>query len=621
MYVRLIVDSAVNLAMSCGVLYLDVIAAFATLLRRIIFNVEEGDEQWLRSLKHAGFDEPAIKSIYDHVCDHEWVNQVLEDISSKDPFDPTAIDFNLMEQFYTNSWVSQDCIPNVLNIVNGSSAGTPLADLVYGLCMARVLSLLRDSLRADKLSSSIAIGGKHFDVKDVSYVDDVAMPVLAPACNLMEKVATIANCAYAVFASFGMALNFNPGKSECTVGFFGPGSRAATRKLAKNNSTISISAGDFSCLNVVKSYQHVGTLSPISCNPGEEVTKRIGIMRSDSRALCKKILKIPEIPMSKKINVIQTFVLTRGTFQCGTWPALSDVQYKRFHGSILKLYRDATGNSFRYKSEDDDGAFDVTSMFNDDDIIYRYMFMCPKTMLRLARLLLFVRIIIKTPPLLLELAQAHDMPVFRKGWVSSLKSDLFWLSSAEAFSSCGSFSVTQWVAFLAAAPGRYLKQIKAFCKSPFANICTQWATSSVLKQYSSPIVCYICGKESNSLQAHSVHLSSSHNIKSKFRRYVDGATCRVCLRNFSSRECCLNHVRYRSKVCYANALMRGPVLTIEEADALDQQERSEYQALHRAGKRRHVASVPCMQAHGPLLPIITLRHSEHHPLGYGHNRL
>ena len=121
-------------------------------------------------------------------------------------------------------------------------------------------------------------------------------------------------------------------------------------------------------------------------------------MRGDSRALCKKMLKVHGIPINKKVNVIQTFILTRGTFQCGTWPALSDVQYKRFHGSILKLYRDATGNSFKLKSQDDDGAFDVSSMFNDDEVIYRYGFMCPKTMLRLARLSLFVRIIMNPPP-------------------------------------------------------------------------------------------------------------------------------------------------------------------------------------------------------------------------------
>ena len=65
--------------------------------------------------------------------------------------------------------------------------------------------------------------------------------------------------------------------------------------------------------------------------------------------------------------------------------------------------------------------------------------------------------------------------------------------------------------------------------------------------------------------------------------------------------------------------MRGPVLTIGEADALDQHSRSGYQALHRAGKRRHVASVPCMQAHGPLLPILTSHHGEHYALGYGYH--
>lgn len=144
----------------------------------------------------------------------------------------------------------------------------------------------------------------------------------------------------------------------------------------------------------------MGALSPISYNLNEEVTKRTGIIRSDSKALCKKVLKIPQIPTTNKTNVIQTFVLTRGIFQCGTWPELADVQYKSFHGSMSKLYTDATGNFFGYKSKDDDGEFDVTSMFNDDDVIHRYKLMCPRTMLRLARLSLLVRVIVKMPPLL-----------------------------------------------------------------------------------------------------------------------------------------------------------------------------------------------------------------------------
>jgi len=540
--------------------------------------------------------------------------------ASEDQFNTTCMDHSIMQQLYTNSWVSQEYIPNVLNIVSGSAAGTPLADLVYGMCMARVLSLLRSSMHSDNLVSEIVIGSKRFEVNDVSFVDDVAMPIISEAKNLTAKIGAVADCAYGVFSSFGMALNFNPGKSEATVGLFGHDSRQARKHLFLAGNKIPISAGNFKSLNVVKCYQHVGTLSTISCDPREEVTKRIGIMRSDSRALCKRIMKVPSVPLKKKITVMQSFILTRGIFQCGTWPSISDVQYKRLHAAILKIYRDATGNSYKRDTLNPTGCdFDVTTMFNDDDVIYKYGFICPRTMLRLSRLSLFLRIIIKGPPLLLELILAQDTSGFKKGWVCSLRDDLVWLTSCEHFADGIDRDLAQWVEFLSQSPGPFLKKIKSFCKTPFANICTQWATSRVLEEYSRPVNCYLCGKESMSLQAHSVHLARSHGIKSKFRMYVDGPTCRICLVNFGSRERCLNHVRYRSKVCYANSLMRGPILSSQQADELDLLERPEHKALYSAGKRRHTAEHPCLRAHGPLLPILTLRGSSHHPLGLGYN--
>ena len=205
------------------------------------------------------------------------------------------------------------------------------------------------------------------------------------------------------------------------------------------------------------------------------------------------------------------------------------------------------------------------------------------------------------------------------GWVASLVGDLRWLTVDEHFECGRDWTLSQWVHHFSGSPCSMLKRIKKICNSPFANICSQWATSPVLQQFASPVVCYICGHISPSLQAHSVHNSSSHGIKSKFRRYVDGTHCRICLCQFWTRERCLNHVRYRSKICQANTLMRGPVLSQEESDALDRECCAENQLLHSAGKRRHFVDFPVIRLIGPLLLVLTLRHSGHHPLGFGYN--
>ena len=45
----------------------DACSAFATLLRRIVFDIDQGDEHWLNSLAKAGFAQEDITHIYDSV--------------------------------------------------------------------------------------------------------------------------------------------------------------------------------------------------------------------------------------------------------------------------------------------------------------------------------------------------------------------------------------------------------------------------------------------------------------------------------------------------------------------------------------------------------------------------
>ena len=121
-----------------------------------------------------------------------------------------------------------------------------------------------------------------------------------------------------------------------------------------------------------------------------------------------------------------------------------------------------------------------------------------------------------------------------------------------------------------------------------------------------------------SSQAHAVHNFTKHGIKCGFRNYVPFTHCLVCMREFWSRERCLNHVK-KSKVCKYNLILRGPCLTQDEADVLDQNERMRNRQLHLVGRRRHAVDNAAVRLPGPLEPIILLESqvSTHHPLGCG----
>ena len=80
LYVRLVNQSCRCAKKTCANLSLDVISAFASLLRCIVFDFEDGDEAWFSKLTQHGFSEADILSIVESVrkcanwqCDNEGI--------------------------------------------------------------------------------------------------------------------------------------------------------------------------------------------------------------------------------------------------------------------------------------------------------------------------------------------------------------------------------------------------------------------------------------------------------------------------------------------------------------------------------------------------------------------
>ncbi len=64
LYLRMFVDYINNTHTFGAIIFHDVCSAFATLLRRIVFDIDHGDEHWLRKLSAAGFTQDDIE----HIC-------------------------------------------------------------------------------------------------------------------------------------------------------------------------------------------------------------------------------------------------------------------------------------------------------------------------------------------------------------------------------------------------------------------------------------------------------------------------------------------------------------------------------------------------------------------------
>ena len=108
--------------------------------------MNDGDEAWFHKLASHGFTDADICSIVDSVtaCSNWNVDSkgVIVSLQHGEPYD---LSLSLAKTWYTNTWVSQEGIPNVMLADQGSLAGTPFADLAYTFAMSRVFCVFLET--------------------------------------------------------------------------------------------------------------------------------------------------------------------------------------------------------------------------------------------------------------------------------------------------------------------------------------------------------------------------------------------------------------------------------------------------------------------------------------------
>ncbi len=80
----------------------------------------------------------------------------------------------------------------------------PPADLLYSVAMSRVLITLRKALHAEGLAFYLNMGERQLPLQDVSFVDDMALPIVSTAENLVEYVSRVCTVTHLTFQVFGM---------------------------------------------------------------------------------------------------------------------------------------------------------------------------------------------------------------------------------------------------------------------------------------------------------------------------------------------------------------------------------------------------------------------------------
>ena len=195
---------------------------------------------------------------------------------------------------------------------------------------------------------------------------------------------------------------------------------------------------------------------------------------------------------------------------------------------------------------------------------------------------------------------------------------------SESFSKCAHFDVHEWIKFISDNPKSFKRGVSRYARTPLANVYDNELDPKHVVPVSHCVhACNMCDASFSTLQQFNLHVFKKHGVKNIMRLYINEHThCSVCLKQFWSRPRLLNHIRYKSKVCKYNLILRGTLVSEEEATRQDVASASVRVALHKGGRRRHFAEDPVLQLQGPWLPIVPspgMVISKPHRLGRGHN--
>ena len=141
-----------------------------------------------------------------------------------------------------------------------------------------------------------------------------------------------------------------------------------------------------------------------------EVSAKCGIVSSGLRSF-RKVLYSPHVSVHKKAKIIRTYLMSAGSYNCGTWPKLDIVPARRFHHSIMNAYRHAVNHLYYLASE-------PSEVLNDDDLLFDFSLPSPESIIHASRLQLFSRIVLEKPHLLLSILDSINTHEY--GWCAAV---------------------------------------------------------------------------------------------------------------------------------------------------------------------------------------------------------
>jgi hypothetical protein len=328
----------------------------------------------------------------------------------------------------------------------------------------------------------------------------------------------------------------------------------------------------------------------------------MGSMKAALKPIAHKCFRDASVGTADKVLVVRSLLLSRGLFSSSTWAGLTSAESQRIHCNVMYAYRSATASHY----------CEAESPVSDQHLLLQHGLIAPFTLVRLARLILFLRILQNANQFLIGLVFSARNG--KRAWLKSVTLDLAWLASVDlmcevpVFKASVHWSVQQWALSFRDNPKLAKRRIKELCSLPHANIL-DGVTAKVSQFSLGAWPCYECGDCLKSRQALAVHSFRKHGLRKAGRFFVErDAVCQACLLMFPTRRRCVEHINEKSPSCLNFLSKYFLPLTAEQVCALDDEDRVCEREARRSGISRARGVGTCVRLFGPTIMSSGVRH-------------
>ena len=562
---------------SAGVLYIDGVQAFYSVLRELVVGLDDGE---------AGVDR--IVSIIEDMHDDETVRadvfrllcgpSILEQASA-----PSFVQSFLRSQFHGTFFQLGRGTQDIYLTQAGTVPGAPLADILFQLALVAFHRRLQERLRQAELLVVVQVptgngGSQRAESSTATWVDDLAIPVMTQsAASLVPNLAKVAALAEQTLASTGVSVNYSPGKTEAMFCLRGKGANAIRKFwMIERQGTVVVpfGPGKGHILRLVNAYVHLGCRLQANGQQLDAIAHRREIAQPIYRALRRRLLFNPNLTSLEKARLVVQGPMASLLHGSGMLVVSDVTTMRRSSEAIMNMYRQSvrpiTGLSCRGLTNGE--VCQLLAVLPPDSVLRYQRMRLSLSIAGLADAYLvgvlseeqtWVRLICH------DWRKFHAFPSFHADGdhlgFQQLHLLFQWLDQqGPALKNALTKSILQEIGHLAEQSEAIRKKAMLLQKL-FTEGATAWGRTAYTDSHFARLTCPECHKAIHGKAAMAAHRRKVHHVRSIGALLDDHTACPVCMVEFWTTSRLWMHFR-KSAACLRVFLASDPDLLPSKPD-------------------------------------------------------